>query len=327
MLMLPDFIAYPHKTPDSAEIYLRADFVEFQCVIDPDKQMSRDQVVEVFRKEKDLNVNVDKEDTPEESCSKLTRVDKWTQKAEDWYELLEYRQLALQESYPFELSEDKQVLRLKKQITDAHKVYLFLLLCSRLENLRKADAIKLTSSFEFFSKKALENYLPGIVEVHLFGANPNNTSGRYSQHSIIEKITNLAADIFEQSRLQDEDKEDLIGIGGDNGLDLVGWIKFPDSQSSMLCIFAQCACTVDWVEKQNESHPKKWRNYISFTVDPLNFVFIPFYYRNTYGKWVRPKKIVDSVLIDRLRFMHLFDTHKVEIEYFPDKLIDQFLSF
>ena len=160
----------------------------------------------------------------------------------------------------------------------------------------------LTNTFERLCELALRMRLPQDAEVHLFGRNNLSGEGTFPG-KLVEKIRKLchllgAELIVTESDFKERDT-------GDNGLDIVGWLKSGDEIGSKLTFFGQCACTHEWVTKQHSSGDDAWSSVARFISRPANMCYIPFDFRSPDRSWFWPRKIHRTHLIDRFRI--LFD--------------------
>jgi hypothetical protein len=306
-----------------------ADYIELLCLTSTDGRISRADAVDFIRQRaEDLKEGkplegdeaeeqeiADEMDIEDEDVDDVTEVilapeeadDKWERRADDWFNDLAYRIGAFGEFYPFKLAAGKRALQLRKakaSLTIKHKLYLFLLFASNLRHFGRREISNISSVFEVASFYALETYLPASANLHMFGKHPLNT-GRYTG-LLWNKLHALTKDL----------KEEVICIKenfkptdtGDAGLDLVAWLPIEDEDNLMpgfLLVFAQCACTPEWVTKQMETHYDTWSNYMSFTSYPFRFTFIPFCFRKANGSWYEKTKIRKTAVIDRLRIINL----------------------
>lgn len=286
------------EPPLSSDIYLWADYIELRCLVSLDQEISKADIIEIKRASRDVY------EQPEEferdfDAESSALSDRMTLNADDWYRHLKYREGSFRHFYPFSVSSNGDVLRTKKPTTGKHLFYIFLLLSSSIRYVGRRHHM-LTRSFEKLSREALRNCLQRNAEIYVFGTSDGG-QGRY-RGNIFTKIEKLSQDIHEN--LLAKQVHFSRQSSADYGLDIVGWIPTGDNSSSNFLVFGQCACTLDWVEKQHSSNLEKWRRVIDFAAPPTNVIFIPFCFRGSDGDWVRPLDIHNSFLIDRLRFIH-----------------------
>lgn len=202
--------------------------------------------------------------------------------------------------YPFDVDVNARTVSLRPSTT-SRQFYLFLLTCACLRYVGAADRTSLAAKFELAGIEVLKRMLPARAEVHLFGANSLMT-GKYTG-LLFEKVQALAADLGERVLATSTDFE--RGDRGDNGLDLVAWVPLDDELPGRIAVFAQAACTPDWVSKQHSSHASSWSSTITLTADPVNMVFIPYDYRRPGAEWYTSRHIHKSAVIDRYRIVKL----------------------
>lgn len=289
------------RMPRPSDPYLWADYIELLCLFNQDLTMSRGDIESRLR-----HIAGEKSGLADELhpgiADRLN--DKISKRLDDWFRHLEYRVHAFSTSYPFYIEGKELKCIEKKLLSLEQKLYLFLLLASNLRYVDDKTENKVSSVFEIVSLLALKSYMPSQSKVYLFGSNAiKNERWRY-RGKLWNKLNALADDIGEMI-VPKEDPFDPQNTG-DGGLDLVGWALPGDTQPSFLLVFAQCACRNDeWVEKQHSSSASSWRPYINFTVPPINIAFIPFCFRQANGNWHHKYDIKESILMDRLRLIHL----------------------
>jgi hypothetical protein len=285
------------KLPKSSDIPVWGDYIELLCLVNRDNIVTKADVLDRKRDETDSELpTYDEDETIAE-----TR-DKEEQQVDDWFRHLIYRQGTFDRSgfYPFYVTNGGDSLKLKDNLTLQHKLYIFLLLAS---NLRYVPNYKhsITTAFETVSQNALRSILPTNAEVHVFGTSSQG-KGRYSGN-LLNKIRVLAEDLSE--RVLIDENTFSSHNSGDKGLDIVGWVPAGDrGVGGLLCVFAQCACTEEWVTKQHSSKVDSWRPVMTFTSPPSNLIFIPFCFRNSNGGWWQPTDIHESIVVDRVRMVH-----------------------
>lgn len=296
-----------------------ADYIELICLANLDGEVSEYDVIDRFEeRERDLYEgdpdDIDEMKSFEEEDGEIaTRRaeidDKWKIRVEDWFKVLSVRASLYGEDYPFVVSEKE--IKIKDSLSPRQKIYVYLLLCSNLYLVDKASQNVLANAFELISFDALKAILPPNAQIHLFGSNPYNRSGRYhSNLSFWERTNTLASDLFEHVNPKISESQYPKANKGDGGLDIVAWIPTGDKLPSMPIFFGQCACTTEWISKQNDSAFPSWANRINLTTHTTNIVFIPFCYRGADGSWFRVADIRLSFLIDRKRILfYLSDTY------------------
>lgn len=314
--------------------YAWADYVELLCLFSIDGQITRADVVRHYGRRKDLGeepvAEVSSEDAEEsrddsdEEWLTTEKKDKVELQIDDWFKHLKFRIGSFTDFYPFKLSDDEHTLSLLSPLSDAHRLYLFLLFASNLGYFSQHQTT-LTSNFEVISREALKSLLPQQAEVHLFGKSAAK-SARYSG-SLWKKINILAADLNEQVVA---DKSEFSPHNtGDKGLDIVAWVPIEDATPNQLFVFGQCACSTDeWSDKQSSSSREAWSQTITLSSPPNNVAFIPLCFRRANGRWHVRHQIRETILIDRLRFVLLLGkTYATLRDYFSpeglSRLVEQ----
>ena len=292
--------------------YLQADYIELLTLTNADKTLFAHDVYS--RQKEDASFDEDNK-FEENGDDQFSRYDNQTRLLEKWFEHLAYRATAFAEFYPFKLISPRSLMLLH-ELTDKQTFYVYLLLASCLRHLSKSDGYTVASEFERISATALKEYLGPLAEVRVFG------KGRYCEYrgNKLRKLEKLA----EQLRVVVRIDEDYFPAtdSGDEGLDVVGWIGMPDDSSGLLTLFGQCACTIDWHEKALSVDHYKWRHLIELSVTPVNIAFVPYCFRDASGFWFHPHICGDSVVIDRLRFVHLLSRRPKILEGLSEDAID-----
>ena len=320
---MPVFLADAFTVPPKAsETHLGADYVELLCLHDVGGMVSKSDVLDSIHRGDDIF-------RPEEEAgqedSGITYPDRLVTRVDDWFRHVEYRESAFGRFYPFRLAEGCCTLCRRGRITLNHKMYLFLLLSANLRCFDRQRQSDLAAAFELASLEALRQYLPKESTVRQFGKNALR-SPRHYPGPIWQKVQKLAGDIRENLACAEVDFSPRST--GDEGMDLVAWLPLGESDVApgVLTVFAQCACTDEWVEKQLGSSAMSWRSFISFTVEPANIVFIPFCFRNPRGEWFKRTDIKNSILVDRVRLVQLLREKSRTLSSFAFGVVDEVLA-
>ncbi|PIQ20996.1 MAG: hypothetical protein COW65_11695 [Cytophagales bacterium CG18_big_fil_WC_8_21_14_2_50_42_9] len=238
--------------------------------------------------------------------------DRNNQVIRNWYAGLASRYNLIGEFYPFIVNEKEGTIQLKPNLTNSNKLYIYLLLAGSLRIFSKQVQGKLTADFEFLSIEAQTRMFPqlsnGITSyTYGFGKNPEGTG--IFVGSLENKLKTLAEKISCKNL-----ETSYIGQlnSGDYGLDVISFIKFDDDVFGLPVIIAQSACSYqDWIKKQWDHHPGRYRALNIFPFDYIRLMMIPFYYRDNNGQWFNPSVIYQTVIIDRLRFIKIFHNDDV----------------
>jgi hypothetical protein len=114
-----------------------------------------------------------------ESCdAEIT--DRQERQLEDVWRQLEYRQMSMNELYPFVVQGD--TISLKTKLTSIQRVYSFLLACSRLRSFPEAGGVRQqwAKNFAKVSKFAMMALVPNHASVRIFDANSDDRRNYYS---------------------------------------------------------------------------------------------------------------------------------------------------
>ena len=222
--------------------------------------------------------------------------------------------------YPFLVKgNDKIILREAGDITEWHKIYIFLLLSSSL-NLFPAFQPELTKEFEKICVEALSAYLPEYAVIKSFGKNSDYKG------TAIEKINKLADDL---GISVNHEALDQISVAGnqERGLDLIGWIPFDDSVPNLLTILGQCTCEKKWYKKLMET--ARYENYYNFHVkEPIHAMFIPYaiinYQRNNF---YQHDEIRDRLIFERKRILNFIEEAEFFSHFETKSLVDRCIEF
>lgn len=249
--------------------------------------------------DEDLDVS-----TPEgeEASDSAELADNLSRRVGDIWRHLQYRAKAFGDNWPFSLEPTTQTLILRDDLSEAQKVYIFLLQCATLKYRNRSDIASLTTAFELVSYLAFKTAFNGW-EVHVFGTAAASGT-RFAQSTLWDRLVTLSKDLRSLLLVR---KEDLSSQNvGDNGLDLVAWLPLPEKSKGLPMAFAQCACGAsNWKDKQSEANEQRWGEAIKLSAPIQNWMFIPFCYHDPQGDWETPYQVHKGVLIDRLRLFHL----------------------
>ncbi len=274
------------------------DYIELIALINNSDIVSISDIYSRFR--------IDDNTTTQESNNVSDDTDKWNTRIQEWFDILKVRKEIFQDFYPFSI-DDNNHIKLEEDLSNNHKLYLFLLLSSSLKYIENGTNI-LTSDFEKLSLEALKNYLPDNAQSYIFGTNSDKYTGTLKQ-----KTDSLAQDLKYTTKY----REDSLNVHntGDNGVDLVAWIPFEqdENQNNMQMFLVQCATGKNWIDKQYE--PDKFSsNLIDFKSYVNKSLFIPYDARNNNRNFSEQNKILNNVLFfDRFRILHLLNINEIAL--------------
>lgn len=297
--------------------HLHADFIELKAMLwDKNSILTLQEVINHY---KDFEVNIGIKKSPlaeDQASSENSEInDAWNSKFIGIFDLLEERDLVYEVDYPFII--DRDTICLKKDLTDRHKLYLFLLVASNLNNFGIVQNI-LTSEFETVSKLLLEDYFPTIT-VEEFGQNSNfkgNTE---------KKIEELARLLRLKYREQYTSKIPKTA-NKEKGLDIVGWKSFQDEVANMIVLLCQCACGKDWPGKKAET--ESYESYLDFVrLKPIHSMFIPYGLVHYDESFFQEELINGSLLFERRRFLQLSENNIIRFKDLKSfKIIDELVK-
>ncbi len=248
--------------------------------------------------------------------------DKRNSLIDGWFSLLKIRSQRYGDYYPFEFT-DETSFKIKSDIIEKQKIYIFFLIASALANSNHTPAV--TSSFELIAKSALSGYLSGSAQCHVFGA--SNANNNVYKGLLLDKVKKLASDIECQIKIKDSDiNEHNIG---DSGVDIVAWVVFGDDscKQNIQVYLCQSAAGKNWKDKQNSM--EKLKNLISFPRATHNVIFIPYDARNESGNFAEQMNITADLIFDRLRIIKLLSNNILSTDDFAvaNKLVNNAILF
>ncbi|QOY94733.1 hypothetical protein IM543_02120 [Massilia sp. UMI-21] len=242
----------------------------------------------------------DDDDDDEHAIDKIEEVDRCI---EDCWQLLEYREAAFDDFYPFRVIGNQLVWKAGAR-TEKQCAYFLLLICSRLRSFRiKGFPQKAAKEFTSFCKEALKALAPPGATVRVFDANSDDRRMHYGTN-LRNAIKVLAKEIG--AHYINEAEIAKIPTSGDMGLDLVSSRKFVDFACGAYSIFGQCGAQEnEWPTKTLEAHPIKFQGLFTLLNQPDNLMFIPISYRDSTGDWVAGYRSSGCLLLDRQRILEL----------------------
>ncbi|MEI8047157.1 MAG: hypothetical protein WCI92_07245 [Bacteroidota bacterium] len=277
-----------HSSPQYSrnDLYLYSDFVELVTVFSKDKSVSYGDIQDRFFGTKEYSTSLERDDDE----SLLIEI----------FLLIQERSSLYGMNYPFSFDNEKTLLLFKDDLSDKQKLYIYLLISSKL-NIFEPFRTELTTEFEFICKDALVKYLPTYAVVKNFGRRSAYVGSATTKIRKLAADLNLAVDEYEISQVSKRNNQE-------RGLDIVGWIPFVDNCKNLLVFLAQCACGKDFESKQHDT--RRYRNYLNFyKVSPIHIMFIPFSLINPReGKFYHSDIIEQDYLIfERKRIVELYD--------------------
>lgn len=223
---------------------------------------------------------------------------------EDVMTQLEYRSQALGGLYPFQL--DGEELVLATNLNEKHRIYRFLLACSRLRSFGgKGLPQRWAKSFAKLSKFAMTGLLPHHATVRIFDANSDDRQAYYTT-DLRQALKILGQDL--RVIKINEDECNKAGPSGDAGLDLVAVVDFDDGAANSFALLGQCgAQETGWPKKTLEAHSMRYRHFFQMQFDYPAVMFTPISYRTADGGWCDNQSTNGIFLADRGRILNLLN--------------------
>jgi hypothetical protein len=300
------------------------DYIELIALINNNDVVSTSDIYDRFYDDEKIKIKNNESDVNlGDETSEV--IDNWETKIKEWFLILEEREKLFSDFYPFIITNETTII-LKAELSDNHKLYIFLLLNSNQKYISSNKSI-LTSDFEEFSLIALKNYLPVNALSYRFGKSMLNYD-RYTG-KLINKINLLASDLKYNIKYDEDDFDE--SDSGDGGLDLVSWIPFSmdEHQNNIQIILSQCATGKEWYKKQYETS-KFTSNFIDFKTKVNNAIFIPYDGRRINRKFTEQKEILEDILLfDRIRILNLLQNNPRNIMSLDSfqMVIDQVIQY
>lgn len=286
-------ISKPDYTKSELNYY--ADFIELTALFSNSDGITLGDIQDKFFGEKDYE-SAEKRDDDESFLREI-------------FQIISERHLLYNDVYPFSFYED-EILKLKSDLTLKNKLYISLLLSSKL-NIFNEFRSTLTTDFETISYIAFKNFLPANSIVKEFGKNSEY------EGNAIEKIRNLANDLniaiddYELDQIEERNNQE-------RGLDIIGWLPFSDRCGNKIVFLCQCACGKQYESKQHDT--RRFENYLKFyKASPQHTLFIPYSLIN-----VRAKKFYHSDYIEK---DYLIFERKRILEYYNASVFENSESF
>jgi len=299
--------------PSGTDAFLWADFAEMRALIHPDQSFSHADLESISNRRQGMRDKSEEEDEDEGQDAGGYRLkSRGFNVKRRWMDITDsvgHRQLDFGDCYPFELSDDKDtILVRKKYMTKSEKIYLVLLVASslRLVNHKRWDEI--TRAFEMFSFQIFSCLMPLGSEIRATWAN-GGLEAPY-KGSLYDKMLSICEDIrgkpnFEQRDFKRNDK-------GDGKIDLIAWHPMADTRDNIPIAFAQCGCSKDeWQFKQLEASPGKLASRLTVGHDWATYYFLPLDLRWSDGDWAYKFHIGKAIIVDRLRLIRLGSQYKL----------------
>lgn len=272
--------------------FLHADYVELVCLISNDF-VSASEIIDRLT-DNGMKFSLEREKLDGEIGLVDAEID---DSKEGWinviFDVLNERKELYKEAYPFDIVKDK--IKLKDELNPTNEFYIFLLLSSSLKFFGKVQNI-LTDEFEVLSEKVLNKFLPGNAIVKPFGNNSEFKGNAISKIKQLADLLLVEIDDYEVNQISEQNSKE-------EGLDIVGWIPFSDTNPNALIILVQCGCGKEWDSKRFET--SRYENFYRFYKQPpIHSLFIPYALSNKDGKFYQSKDVVKPTLVfERFRII------------------------
>ena len=219
-----------------------------------------------------------------------------------YFDFLAQRSILFGDSYPFRVSQKS--ITLKSNLPSSLQYLYIILLCSSLLRFAtKAGLNKLGHHFEVLCGPVFSRLVPHGATVKFFGSGSKDVgefAGTfYDKVSILAEMLHIP--LGNDFTPETQRKHNV----GDGGLDWVAFLDFDDKLKFQPKFFGQCACGLDWVEKQFDAHFDKWGRYLDLDNVFLLYHFIPRSLRSITGGFANPTEIYKVTMIDRIRMIEI----------------------
>ncbi len=298
----------PSYIEDNLNLY--ADFIELMTVFANRDGVSFGDIQDRFFGTKEYSNNdglsAEQRDNDESFINEILRI-------------IKERILLYKDDYPF-LFENSEIILLKDNLTWKQKLYIGLLISSKL-NVFKEFTSLLSTEFEVISYFVLKNFLPDYAIIKEFGKNTEYKG------SAINKIKRLAEDLG-----LDINNYELNNISSKNnqerGLDVIGWIPFEDNCQNKLVYLGQCACGKNTESKFHDT--RRFENYLFFYKSkPQHVMFIPYSLINvSKGKFYQSDLIEkDFLIFERKRILNFFKEEERFKQLKMNEMVQECVNF
>jgi hypothetical protein len=302
-----------------SELNYYADFIELIALFSKNSGITFSDIQDRFFGEKEYAKNLsDLEDTVftdrEDNFSNFSDdiakdKDKDEQLIKSFFLIIKERVVLYADEYPFEY-QNNETLLLKQNLSVKNKLYLSLLISSKLDifNPFKSD---LTTDFEKISYAVLKEFLPVKAIVKEFGKNTQYQGNAISKIKQLASDLDLQVDDYELNQVSERNTQE-------RGLDIIGWLPFADQCGNKVIFLCQCACGKEYESKQHDT--RRFENYLRFyKTKPQHTLFIPYSLIN-----IQEKKFYHS---DHIEQDYLIFERKRILEYHNDNLIENSETF
>ena len=236
------------------------------------------------------------------------------------FDLLRYRQELFLDKYPFLFYKNR--LSLKENLNINQKIYLFLLLSSKLEDFGTFKTF-LTNDFEKISKFALKAYLPTNTEVFEIGKN-SELRANITRNKIIELSKKIPIAIDIEAIV----KNIHYRSSQEDGLDIIAWIPFNDIVPNKLIFLCQCACGKNWKNKMNDMN--SYHSYLKFyKIKPIDIMFTSYSLIDSDDKFFQDVKFKISgiLMFERKRILEQISDSSIFLQYDSHNIVNNCINY
>lgn len=256
------------KMPDgSVGNGIYADWLEISAWAQSDRQISRQDVVSAFTIGEEIQTTDAISSEAEEKVQQI------------WYEL-KSRATDLKNAYPFEFSENEERFFYKNKETNLSYIFCLLISYYGLSDLMTKNTTKGSNLFEALCTYVADKYLAddlGKCGNLQFGAIRLGweKKKRPLPQAVDELIKHLGEGTNKVAKIRAGRK--IVADGGDGGLDVVAWRKFPDNRLGYLLFFGQCATAKNHAEYLGKLHEHQGflDTHLSMDLKPVFGFFLP----------------------------------------------------
>lgn len=292
----------PYKIPNlpgsKAYIEEKADFWEVQSIVKSGEFISQLSISRTLAKELD-EIKHDGIESEEDFLEG---------NLEEVFQQLKNRINHCGSGYPFEFGRTSMRLLENEVYSTKKDIYLYLLLCTRLnmKNKKIFNDVDATLLFEKLCAQVAKNY---------FGSNANSlVFGTAEVGNFESKIKDLIEKIGEGDAFKNPNNN--IPTKNDDGIDVVVWKEFADKRIGKLIGFGQCKTGTTWQDQVKKLNPSHFCE--NWLVEKPVFPPIPIVF-------ICDTLNIEKNFVSDQRGLLLFNRFRI-MEYLPDELDEELLS-
>lgn len=236
------------------------------------------------------------------------------------FDLINYRANLFGENYPF-VYKDKSI-ELKTALSEIQKLYLYLLISSKLEDFKDYKN-SLTSDFEAIAFNTLSSFLPTHAEVYELGKNSS-----LELNKTIQKLKLLSQKIKIKLNERVIKKNVSARNVNEEGVDIIAWLPFDDSNPNKLVFLCQCTCGKNWLKKMNDMD--SYHSFFEFyKIKPIDVMFISYSIMDDENEFFSDAKFKSSgiLMFERRRIIEFFRKLNVFSQSASYRIVDDLLNY